>query len=107
VEIPLTLILQTTTAFWANLKGRRELIESNGWDTLLYNLKDIFICTIKEQCSDNENIHETDRTTVKTLYLILYGNVTGYIMRICLWQNERQRSINDFWPCRIVTQNAR
>jgi hypothetical protein len=74
----------------------RELIESNGRNTLLYILKNIFICTIKEQCSDNENIHETDRTTVKTLYLIIYGKVTGYKMGICLWQNKRQRSVNDF-----------
>jgi hypothetical protein len=33
----------------------------------MYILKNIFISTIKEQCSDNENIHEEDRTTVKTL----------------------------------------
>jgi len=85
----------------------QELIESNGWDTLLYILKDIFKCTIKEHCNDNENIHETDRTTVKTLYLIIYAKVTGYIMRIHLWQNERQRSVNDFWPCRMVNPSAR
>jgi hypothetical protein len=78
----------------------RELIESNGRDTLLYILKDIFICTIKEQCSDNENIHETDRTTVKTLYLMIFAKVTGCIMRIRLWQNERQRSVNDFSSCK-------
>jgi len=57
---------------WQQAFGRiwgwgQELIESNGSDTLLYILKDTFICTMKEQCSDNENIHETDRTTVRTL----------------------------------------
>ena len=82
------------------------MIESNGWDTLLYILKDIFICMIKEQCSDNENIHEMDRTTVETLYLIIYTKVTGYIMWIRLWQNKRQWSVNDFWPCRMVNQSA-
>jgi hypothetical protein len=54
----------------------------------MYVLKDIFICTIKEQCSDNETIHEEDRTTVKTLYLIIYANVNGCIMQISLWQNK-------------------
>jgi hypothetical protein len=33
----------------------------------MYILNYIFICTIKEQYSDNENIHEEDRMTVKTL----------------------------------------
>jgi hypothetical protein len=62
----------------------------------MYNLKEIFICTIKEQCSDNENIHGEDRMTVKTLYLIIPAKVNGCIMRIRLWQNERQRSVNNF-----------
>jgi hypothetical protein len=66
----------------------------------MYILKDIFICTIKEQCSDNKNIHEEDRTTVETLYLIISAKVNGCIMRICLWQNERQRSVNDFLSCK-------
>jgi hypothetical protein len=66
----------------------------------MYILKDIFICTIKEQCSDNEAIHEEDRMTVKTLYLIIYANVNGCIMRIHLWQNECQLSINDFSSCK-------
>jgi len=85
----------------------RELIEINEWDTLLYILKDIFICTIKEQCSDNENIHEKDRMTVKTLYLIIYAKVTGSIMRLRLWQIERHWSVNNFWPCRMFYQSAR
>jgi len=85
----------------------RELIESNWWDKSLYILNDIFICTIIEQCSDNGNIHETDRTTVKTLYLIIYAKVTGCIMRIRLWQNECQGSVNNFWPCGMVNQRAR
>jgi hypothetical protein len=66
----------------------------------MYILKDIFICTIKEQCTDNENIHEEDRTTVKTLYLIISAKVNGCIMRIRLWQNERQRSLNNFSSCK-------
>ena len=83
------------------------MIESNGWDTLLYILKDIFIYTIKEQCSDNENIHETERMTVKTLDLIIYTKVTRCIMGIRLWHNKRQWSVNNFWPCRVVNQSAR
>jgi hypothetical protein len=83
------------------------LIESNGWDTLLNILNDIFICTIEEQCNDNENICETERMTVKTLYLIIYAKVTDCIMRIRLWQNERQRRVNDFGPWRMVNQSAR
>jgi hypothetical protein len=66
----------------------------------MYILKNILIRTIKEQCSDNETIHEEDRTTVKTLYLIIYANVNGCIMRIILWQNERQRSVNNFSSCK-------
>jgi hypothetical protein len=100
MEIPLTLISQMTTAFGQICGWGRELIESNGRDTLLYILKDIFISTIKEQCSDNENIHETDRTTVKTLYLIINAKITGCIMWIHLWQNERQRRVNDFSSCK-------
>ena len=66
----------------------------------MYILKDIFICTIKEQCSDTENIHEEDRMTAKTQQLISYAKVNGCIMRISLWQNERQRSVNDFSSCK-------
>jgi hypothetical protein len=65
----------------------------------MYILNNISICTIKEQCSDNVTIHEEDRTTVKTLYLIIYVNVNGCIMGICLWQNECQRSVKDFSSC--------
>jgi hypothetical protein len=78
----------------------RELIDCDVRDSLLYILQDIFICTIKEQGSDNENIHETDRTTVKTLCLIIYDKVTGCIMRIRLCHSERQRSVNDFSSCK-------
>jgi hypothetical protein len=56
----------------------------------MYILKDILICTIKEQGSDNENKHEEDRTTVKTLYLIISSELDGCIMRIRLSQNMRQ-----------------
>jgi len=66
----------------------------------MYILKDLFISTMKEQCSDNENIHEEDRMTVKTLYLIIYTKVNGCIMQICMWQNKRQRSVNDFSSCK-------
>ena len=58
----------------------RELIERNGRDTLRYLLMDIFICTIQQQSSDNENIHEEDRTTVRTLYLIISAKVNGSII---------------------------
>jgi len=66
----------------------------------MYILKDIFICTIKEQCSGNENIHEMDRTTVNTPYLIIYAKVTGCTMRMHMRQNEHQWSINDFSSCK-------
>ena len=65
----------------------------------MYIFKDIFIYTIKEQCWDNENIHENDETTVKTLYLIISANLNGSIMRIRLWHNEHQRSVNHFSSC--------
>jgi hypothetical protein len=65
----------------------------------MYILKDIYMCTIKRQCSDIENIHEEDRTTVKTLYLIIYAKETGCIMQIRLGQNERQRSVNHILSC--------
>jgi hypothetical protein len=66
----------------------------------MYILNDIFICTIKEQCSDNENIHEEDRTTVKTLYLIISAKVNGCIMLIRLWQNECEWNVNNFLSCK-------
>jgi len=60
----LTFISQTTAAYWANLHVRIniELKEEDFWvyyylqlaDTVKYILKDIFLCIIKEQCSDEE-----------------------------------------------------
>jgi hypothetical protein len=64
----------------------------------MYILKDIFICTIEEQYRDNENIHEEDRTTVKTLYLIIYAQVTGSIMWLRLWQMSVNRASTIFCP---------
>jgi hypothetical protein len=81
---------------------RRDLSERNRRTTLMYTLKDPFICTINKQYSDNENIREEDRMTVKTPYLIIYTKVNGCIMQIGLWQNERQRSVNDFLSCKSV-----
>jgi len=62
VVMQLTSILQTTAAYWANLPVKMS-IDRIEWvlgvyyylqlaDTLKYILKDIFICIIKEQCSD-------------------------------------------------------
>jgi len=59
-----TFILKTTAAYWANLAVITR-IDQMAWDfeddyypelanTLQYILKDIFICIIKEQCSDQE-----------------------------------------------------
>jgi len=55
-------ILQTTTAYWANLTVMISIdgMEQDFWvyyclqlvDTLKYILKDIFICIIREQVSD-------------------------------------------------------
>jgi len=60
--MPLTFILKTRAADWANL----QVMTSIDWkecefgvyyylqlaDTVKYILKDIFICIIKEQCSN-------------------------------------------------------
>jgi len=58
----LTFILQTTAGYWVNLQVRTSIDwkEQDFWvyyylqlaDTVKYILKDIFIGTIKEQCSD-------------------------------------------------------
>jgi len=58
----LTSILQTTAAYWANLTVKLSIdqMEQDFWvyyylqlaDTLKYIWKNIFICIIKEQCSD-------------------------------------------------------
>jgi hypothetical protein len=55
----------------------------------MYNLQDVLICTTKEQCSDNETIHEEDTTTVKTLYLIFYDNVNGSIILVLVMVPNR------------------
>jgi len=60
----LTFILKTTAAHWANLAVMTS-IDQMAWcfgdnyyfelaDTVKYILKDIFICIIKEQYSDQE-----------------------------------------------------
>ena len=84
---------------------RRKLIEWNGRDPLIYVFKDIFICTIKEQCSDNANIHEGDRTTDKTQYMIMNAKVNGCIIWIRLLHNECERSIYDFSSFKLGYQN--
>jgi len=58
----LTSILETTAAYWAILPVKMSIdgMERDIWvhhylqlaHTLKYILKDIFICIIKEQCSD-------------------------------------------------------
>jgi hypothetical protein len=73
----------------------------------MHILKDKFICTIKEQCSDNENMHEEDRTSVKTLYMIIYAKVNGCIMRLRLWQNKYQGSVNEFSSCKSGYYNVK
>jgi len=72
----------------------------------MYHLMGIFICTMKEKCSDNENIHEAVRTTVKTLYLIISATENRCIRWIQLWQNERQRSVNHFSSCKSGYYNV-
>jgi len=58
----LASILQTTAAYWGNLKVKMS-IDRTEWDfwvyyylqlvdTFKYIFKDIFICISKEQCSD-------------------------------------------------------
>jgi len=60
----LTSTLQMTAAYWANLSVKMS-IDGKYWDfwvcyylqlvdTLKYILKKIFICIIKEQCSEEE-----------------------------------------------------
>jgi len=56
------MILETSAAFWVNSQCRQASTERTGIsecyhylqlvDTIQHILKDIFICTIKEQCSD-------------------------------------------------------
>jgi hypothetical protein len=75
------------------------LIDKNWRDTLMYISKDIFICTIKEQCSDNENLHAEDKTTVKTLYLKISPKVHGCIMQIRLCHTGSHPSVNHFSSC--------
>jgi len=48
----------------------------------------------------NENVHDKDRTTAKTQWLMFYAKVNGCIMQIRLWQNERQRSFNNVSSCK-------
>jgi len=62
VVMQLAFILQTRAVYWANLAVRTSIVwkEWDVWfyyylqlaDTVKYILKDIFICIIKEQCSD-------------------------------------------------------
>jgi len=62
--MPLTFILKTRAAYWANLAVMTS-IDQKAWDfgeyycpesadTVKYILKDIFICIIKKRCSDQE-----------------------------------------------------
>jgi hypothetical protein len=64
VEMQLTFILKTTAAYSANLAVMTS-IDQMAWyfgdyyypesaDNVKYILEDIFVCSIKEQCSDQE-----------------------------------------------------
>ena len=60
----LTFILKTTVAYYVNLVVMTSIVQMARHfgdyyhpvlaDTVKYILKDIFICIIKEQCSDQE-----------------------------------------------------
>jgi len=60
----LTFIVKTTAADWVNLavmSSIDRMVQNFGYyhypelaDTVKYILKDIFICIIKQQCSDQE-----------------------------------------------------
>ena len=47
-----------------------------------------------------EKVHEDNRKADKTPLMIYYTNWNNWILRICLWQNERQPSVNHFWFCK-------
>jgi hypothetical protein len=53
-----------------------------------------------------ENVHEEDRMAAKRSLLIFHAKMNGCRLLIHRWQNERQRSVNDFWPCIMGNQCA-
>jgi len=81
----LTSILQTTAANWANLTVKMS-IDQMKWDfwvyyylqladSLKYIIKDIFICSIKEQCFDEgESIWRQYKGCQNTINDILHQN---------------------------------
>jgi len=74
-------------------------------DTLKYILKNIYTL-LNNNVVIKENVHEEDRTAAKRPLLIFNAKVNGCILRIHPWQNERQQSVNNFWPCIMVNQWA-
>jgi len=81
----LTSILQTTEANWANLTVKMSIdwMKRDFWvyyylqlaDTLKFILKDIVICIIKEQCSDEgESIWRRYKSCQNTINNILRQN---------------------------------
>jgi len=108
----LTFILKTRGAYWVNLA----VMTSIDWmaryfgdyyypefaDTVKYNLKDIFICIITEQCSDQEKVNVNGRKAAESTWMIDYAKSNDCMMWILPWQNERQRSVNNSWSCILV-----
>jgi len=105
----LTFGLMTRAAYWVNLA----VMTSIDWiarhfgdyyypelaDTVKYISKDIFICIIREQCSDQEKVNVNVRKAAKSTWMIDCTKANDCMMWIHPWQNERQWSINYSWSC--------
>ena len=48
-----------------------------------------------------EKVYEDGTKAAKTPLVIYYAKINDNILWISPWQNECQRSINDFWSCII------
>jgi len=107
----LTSILLTTAANWANLAVKMSIdgMEWDVWvyyflqlaDTWKYILKNIFICIIKEQCSDEgESTWRWYKGCQNTINDIIC-HMKWIRLWICPWQNEWQQRFNDFCSCII------
>jgi len=48
-----------------------------------------------------EKVYEDGTKATKTPLMIYYAKINDHVLWIHLWQNECQRSVNDFWSCII------
>jgi len=60
----------------------------------------IYICVLlKNNVVFKKNVSEKARKTAKTMWMIDYAKLNDCILWIQLWQNECQRSVNNFRSC--------